>query len=293
MPPGPRADLAQQRGSLQDRLAQPGQRGCALVPPEHPDTGRFPQQTRLHSADRSASAARSATWAVECPRWPALAERPRAVSASPGDPDQSGHDSGPVCYAPPGTLFSTGLLVPAASSPSLPRSRHLTECRQQPRAGWHTSPPFWSAVPVRLVTVLTAPSCRSARRAVVVLDEATLVAVMSATPARPRSLPAEPLWPRWTTRSAISRLCAPPSRRRGWPTTIRRRPLSRARARHRRLRPGRPSHLAGGRARAGGDRRRHARRRRSRPVHHRAGPGSRRARPHALPLPHLPGAWTA
>jgi hypothetical protein len=29
------------------------------------------------------------------------------------------------------------------------------------------------------------------------------------------------------------------------------------------------------------------------PVPHRAGPGSRRARPHALPLPHPPGAWTA
>jgi len=49
---------------------------CASVPPEHPGTGRFPQQTRLRSADRSASAARSATWAVECPRWPALAGRP-------------------------------------------------------------------------------------------------------------------------------------------------------------------------------------------------------------------------
>ncbi len=30
-----------------------------------------------------------------------------------------------------------------------------------------------------------------------VLDEATLVAVTSATPARPRLLPAKPLWPTW------------------------------------------------------------------------------------------------
>src|SRR5215472_14832898 len=51
-------------------------------------------------------------------------------------------------------------------------------------------PPFRSAVPVRWVTVLTAPNCHSVRRAVVVLDEATLVAVTSATPARSRSLPA-------------------------------------------------------------------------------------------------------
>ena len=78
------------------------------------------------------------------------------------------------------------------------------------------------------------------------------------------------------------------TRRCGWPATICRRPLSRARARHRRLRPGRPSRLAGGRTPAGGDRRRHARRRRSHPVPLRAGPGSRRARPHALPLPHPP-----
>src|SRR5260370_9308887 len=34
----------------------------ASVAPEDPGTGRFPQQTRLHSAYRSASAARSATW---------------------------------------------------------------------------------------------------------------------------------------------------------------------------------------------------------------------------------------
>ena len=40
-------------------------------------------------------------WAAECPRWPALAERPRAVSAIAGDPGQSGHDCGPACYAPP------------------------------------------------------------------------------------------------------------------------------------------------------------------------------------------------
>jgi hypothetical protein len=78
------------------------------------------------------------------------------------------------------------------------------------------------------------------------------------------------------------------TRRCGWPATICRRPLSRARARHRRLRPGRPSRLAGGRTPAGSDRPRHAQRRRSRPVPHRAGPGSRRARPHALPLPHPP-----
>jgi hypothetical protein len=37
---------------------------------------------------------------------------PRAVSAFPGGPGWSGHDSGPACYASPGTLFSTGLLVP-------------------------------------------------------------------------------------------------------------------------------------------------------------------------------------
>ena len=49
-------------------------------------------------------------------------------------------------------------------------------------------PPIWSVVPVRLVTVLTAPNCHSARRAVMVLDEATLVAVMPAMLARPRSL---------------------------------------------------------------------------------------------------------
>jgi len=54
-------------------------------------------------------------WAVKCPRWPVLAERPRAVNAIAGDPDQSGHDCGPACYAPPGTLFSTGLLAAAAS----------------------------------------------------------------------------------------------------------------------------------------------------------------------------------
>jgi predicted kinase len=87
--------------------------------------------------------------------------------------------------------------------------------------------PIWSAVPVRRVTVLTAPNCRSARRAEVVLDEAILVAVTSATPTRPRSLPAKPLWPRRTARSAIPRSCAPSSRRCGWLATIRRRPLSR------------------------------------------------------------------
>jgi tetrahydromethanopterin S-methyltransferase subunit B len=50
--------------------------------------------------------------------------------------------------------------------------------------------PPWSAVPVRQVTVLTAPNYHSAHGAVVVLDEATLVAVTSATPTRPRLLPA-------------------------------------------------------------------------------------------------------
>src|SRR2546427_231358 len=38
--------------------------------------------------------------------------------------------------------------------------------------GTRTEPPFWSAVPMRWVTVLTAPNCHSAHGAVVALDEA-------------------------------------------------------------------------------------------------------------------------
>ena len=51
-------------------------------------------------------------------------------------------------------------------------------------------PPLWTAVPVHWVTALVAPNGHSAHRAVVVLDEATLVSVTSATPTGPRSLAA-------------------------------------------------------------------------------------------------------